>query len=595
MGIGITGVMQATKEQLSWLDPCYQHLRDFDKRYSELNGFNRSIKLTTCKPSGCNKGDTLVVSDVGILNLNELGDTSGERWQELGIQISQENKETEATKFFLNGLAKTKKIKLDSGIDIECTPSHQYRVLEEGRYIWKTADTLKKGDQLVYRVGGYNGGSYQTLEKAELNYHTNSVPITQPDILNEDLAYFLGCYFADGSTHKKGIRIAGNNSSKLENLHHLKNIILDQLDYEGKIYERPGTKNVDLYFTSQPMLRWLTANNLIKPKAEDANIPLIVRMSPASVVKAFIEGYFSGDGHLHGDTMVFTTVSKTLAQQLPVVMRAIGIDAKVREMPPTESSYGNRMRYSISERKGRLADKKYIKGYIKTAWDELDKLQYNECGVDLVEAVSDGECETFDIEVPEDNTYLANSYVSHNTLSLLPGVTPGVHPGYAQYMFRRIRIAANHELVAVCKSHGYPVEFVKNFDGSEDYGTVVVTFPFSYPETAKLAKDTTALDQLNMVREIQSKWSDNSVSCTVYYKPEELPAIKEHLLKHYKNNYKTLSFLLHSEHGFMQAPYQEINQQSYELLVENTKIIESIDSVDFDSNDECASGHCPVK
>jgi ribonucleoside-triphosphate reductase len=181
------------------------------------------------------------------------------------------------------------------------------------------------------------------------------------------------------------------------------------------------------------------------------------------------------------------------------------------------------------------------------------------------------------------------------TLSLLPGVTPGVHPGYAQYMFRRIRIAANHELVAVCKSHGYPVEFVKNFDGSEDYGTVVVTFPFSYPETAKLAKDTTALDQLNMVREVQSKWSDNSVSCTVYYKPEELPAIKEHLLKHYKNNYKTLSFLLHSEHGFMQAPYQEINQQSYELLVENTKIIESIDSVDFDSNDECASGHCPVK
>ena len=50
MGIGMTGVLQATKEQLSWLDSAYKELRKFDEEYSKVNGFSESIKLTTCKP-----------------------------------------------------------------------------------------------------------------------------------------------------------------------------------------------------------------------------------------------------------------------------------------------------------------------------------------------------------------------------------------------------------------------------------------------------------------------------------------------------------------------------------------------------------------
>lgn len=181
------------------------------------------------------------------------------------------------------------------------------------------------------------------------------------------------------------------------------------------------------------------------------------------------------------------------------------------------------------------------------------------------------------------------------TLSLLPGVTPGIHPGYAQYMYRRIRIAASHELVETCRRHGYPVEYVKNFDGSEDYNTVVVTFPFSYPEGTKLAKDMTALDQLKEIKRLQRDWSDNSVSCTIYYRKEEIPAIRDYLAKYYKNNHKSLSFLLHSDHGFMQAPYEEITKEQYDELVSKTQIISSIGSAEFDSADECASGACPIR
>jgi hypothetical protein len=181
------------------------------------------------------------------------------------------------------------------------------------------------------------------------------------------------------------------------------------------------------------------------------------------------------------------------------------------------------------------------------------------------------------------------------TLSLLPGVTPGCHPAYAQYMIRRIRISADHPLVNVCREHGYPVEYQQNFDGSEDHSTVVVSFPFAYPEGTVLANEMTAISQLETVKWLQEVWSDNSVSCTVYYRKEELSEIKKYLAKNYKNNHKSLSFLLHSEHGFKQAPYEEITKEAYDELVSKTRLITKIDEASFDGGDECASGACPVK
>lgn len=181
------------------------------------------------------------------------------------------------------------------------------------------------------------------------------------------------------------------------------------------------------------------------------------------------------------------------------------------------------------------------------------------------------------------------------TLSLLPGVTPGCHPAYARYLIRRIRISSNHPLVQVCKDHGYHVEYQRNFDNTEDHSTVVVSFPFSYPEGTVLANEMNAIQQLETVKWLQSVWSDNSVSCTVYYKKEELPEIKKYLVKNYKHNHKSLSFLLHNEHGFKQAPLEEITKEQYEEMIANTRLITRVDDAAFTGDDECATGACPVK
>lgn len=181
------------------------------------------------------------------------------------------------------------------------------------------------------------------------------------------------------------------------------------------------------------------------------------------------------------------------------------------------------------------------------------------------------------------------------TLSLMPGVTPGVHPGYAQYMIRRIRVASDSPMLDVCRSHGYPVEPQVKFDGTPDHSTYVVEFPFSYPEGTVLAAEMSAVEQLQWVERLQRDWSDNAVSCTVYYRKEELPEIRDYLVRKYNKTFKSLSFLLHSDHGFAQAPFEEISKEEYDLRMAESRVISGLDTADFSSDDECRQGFCPIK
>jgi hypothetical protein len=182
------------------------------------------------------------------------------------------------------------------------------------------------------------------------------------------------------------------------------------------------------------------------------------------------------------------------------------------------------------------------------------------------------------------------------TLSLLAGVTPGAHPGYSQYYIRRVRMDSNSELVKVAKSHGYHVEPVRNFDGTEDHGTSVVSFPCSFPEGTKFAGDMSAIDQLEVIKRLQAEWSDNAVSVTIYYRKEELEPIKEWLRLNYRN-VKSVSFLLHNDHGFDQAPMEEIDYETYKAMASTVTPITSLEALNMDEIDiqDCEGGACPVR
>ena len=208
----------------------------------------------------------------------------------------------------------------------------------------------------------------------------------------------------------------------------------------------------------------------------------------------------------------------------------------------------------------------------------------------------------FDTEYSKDNDFPTSVRLTtvqpSGTLALLPGVTPGVHPAYAPYYIRRVRFGSADPLVDACRRRGYPIKWDIGIDGREDHTRYVVEFPCKSPEGAVLAKDMTAVEQLEWVKKMQTDWADNAVSVTVYYRSEELDDIKAWLKKHYDKGLKSVSFLLHSDHNFPLPPYEECSEEEYNKML--SKIDFSIpmvqtsitDEVDFG---ECATGACPIK
>lgn len=185
------------------------------------------------------------------------------------------------------------------------------------------------------------------------------------------------------------------------------------------------------------------------------------------------------------------------------------------------------------------------------------------------------------------------------TLSLLPGVTPGIHPAYAKYYIRRVRFGAADPLIEACRKRGYNVVPDMGLDGREDHTKWVVEFPAKSPDGAVLAADMTAVEQLEWVKRMQTDWADNAVSVTVYYRLEELPEIKAWLKDNYDNSVKSVSFLLHSDHNFPLAPYEEIDEETYNKMVSKVDFSVPIVSSTLDDNllddPSCATGACPVR
>lgn len=185
------------------------------------------------------------------------------------------------------------------------------------------------------------------------------------------------------------------------------------------------------------------------------------------------------------------------------------------------------------------------------------------------------------------------------TKSLLAGTTHGIHAYWSPFAIRRIRMDANEPLVEVCRAHRYKVEPQINIDGSYDFNTMVIDFPTKAPKGAVIAQNQTAVEQLNLIKIMQACWADNSVSSTVTYKPEELPDIKNWLKENYETGVKAISFMRHSGHGFIQAPYEPITEEQYKEMIANvipiTKVNVNTLVADEQLDKDCEGGVCQAR
>jgi len=121
----------------------------------------RGASLNTIPPTGCLIPSTTIQTDSGTLSLEQIFSRNNISLQDYEksynkwfIPFDDIKVETTAglkgiTKLYINGIAKTKKIILDSGDEIEGTDNHKVLVLDDGKVTWRRLDKLKKNDKIL--------------------------------------------------------------------------------------------------------------------------------------------------------------------------------------------------------------------------------------------------------------------------------------------------------------------------------------------------------------------------------------------------------------------------------------------------------------
>jgi ribonucleoside-triphosphate reductase len=185
------------------------------------------------------------------------------------------------------------------------------------------------------------------------------------------------------------------------------------------------------------------------------------------------------------------------------------------------------------------------------------------------------------------------------TLSLLAGSSPGCHRLYSEYFIRRVRVSSHDPLVELCEQMGYKIVWERKLDGTEDHTTKVIEFPCNSGGAAMTEDTGDVIEQLELVKKLQEVWSDNSVSVTAYYDPEDLDTLREWMSENYDKGLKTVSFLLRKEHGFALPPLEAIDEKEYQRLISKVKPLSEVATNNAGTEGlsglECDGGACPVK
>jgi ribonucleoside-triphosphate reductase len=174
----------------------------------------------------------------------------------------------------------------------------------------------------------------------------------------------------------------------------------------------------------------------------------------------------------------------------------------------------------------------------------------------------------------------------------------GIHVPPWEYMIQRIRFGGTDKLLTGLRESGHHIEPLIRFDGSRDPNTMVADFYVKAPEGAPTAdQGWDTWKQLDTMLLAQKHWSDQSVSVTVYYERDDIPKIKEWMADNLKY-IKAISFLCRDDHGFVQAPKEQISKEQFLELsakIKPLKIEGDIgDGAALDGT-ECEGGVCPTK
>lgn len=177
----------------------------------------------------------------------------------------------------------------------------------------------------------------------------------------------------------------------------------------------------------------------------------------------------------------------------------------------------------------------------------------------------------------------------NGTTANLPGRKPGVHYPHAEYYIRNVRFQVGSPLLQPLIDAGYPYAYSVQQDN-----TVVVSFPIHESHYTRSKAEVSMMEQLELAAAMQHYWSDNSVSITVTFKPEEASLIPW-ALELFEDRLKTVSFLPLTDHKYKQAPYITISQAEYEAMAARITPLKLSEGNTRDSSEKfCTGEYCEI-
>jgi ribonucleotide reductase alpha subunit len=473
----------------------------------EKHGF-RNAQVTCVAPTGCLTGDSLVTTDRGVVPLNTLGDVEGEQWQDISFRVLTDDGPQTATRFYVNGVAPTRRIRTAGGYEIQGTLLHRIRVVDAatGDWVWKRLADVASGDVVPLAMGRLLGRPRPVrLPPLGELYWTADYRTVVPRTVTPELAELVGYFMGDGSLHSKGLRlcVANEDSDVVERL---RNLVQQLFHLDVHVSQEEGYLEVAVH--SVPLTIWWEACGFgklsptpdHKGKGWSPRIPnAILYTNDRRCYAAFLRGLFEADGTVTQGGPSVSTAHRDFSCQVKSLLLALGLptttkmdvsgwgqshvyclrlkneaynEAFLAEVgfigsrkkgavtsftghpqaarrdyvylsePALERALASGVQHNALvlsvKRNGPVTRRSLKEGFAQTHDPEIGRAL--EFYYDNVEANEDGgEQLTYDLSVPANVTYVANGFVSHNTIALVMDCdTTGIEPDFALVKFKKL-------------------------------------------------------------------------------------------------------------------------------------------------------------
>ncbi len=194
----------------------------------------------------------------------------------------------------------------------------------------------------------------------------------------------------------------------------------------------------------------------------------------------------------------------------------------------------------------------------------------------------------------------ATSVKPSGTVSQTVDCASGMHPRYAPFYIRRIRITGTDSLFKMLRDQGVPY-LPEVGQSKENATTFVFEFPIKAPKNSVFKNDLTAIEQLEYWKTVKIHYTEHNPSITVYVGENEWIEVANWVF----NNWDIiggLAFLPRNDHVYQLAPYEEINEEKYNELVKKLGTIDFSKIMTYEKQDNsdakkelaCVGGVCEI-